>query len=246
MLILKSGLLNKFSKKIVFGFSTKIGLERGAPYYFNLSKSVDDEETAVDENRNAFYQSLGLTEEKIVLQKQIHGDRIAIINSIGNIGENDAMITKKVGVGLAISSGDCVPAFFYDTKKNIIGAAHSGWRGTKLRIIEKTLNLFKSIYQSNPEDIVVYLGPSISQKNYEVDIEVANQFDEKLIKPKKEKFLLDLVKANTLMIKQFGIPAKNIQISNLCSYEQSHFLHSYRREGAKSGRSLGIIAIKEN
>ena len=38
----------------------------------------------------------------------------------------------------------------------------------------------------------------------------------------------------------------NIQVSKLCSYEYSNLLHSYRREGEKSGRAIGVIALKGN
>ncbi len=245
MLILKSGLLNKFSEKLIFGFSTKIGLERKAPFYFNLSLSVDDDPVKVEENRKTYFNSLGLELDQVVLQKQVHSDRVAIINGPGNIGENDAMITKKKGLGLAISSADCVPVFFYDTRKEVIAAVHSGWKGTKLKIVDKTLKMLKSLYQSDSNDLVVYIGPGISQKNYEVGIEVANQFDEMLIKEKNGKYYLDLVKANLMMIKGYGIPNKNIQVSQLCSFEQDKVLHSYRRDGAKSGRALGVIAMKD-
>jgi len=42
-----------------------------------------------------------------------------------------------------------------------------------------------------------------------------------------------------------GVKEKNIQVSKLCSYEYANLLHSYRRDGIKSGRALGVIAIKE-
>ncbi|MBZ0200330.1 MAG: laccase domain-containing protein, partial [Ignavibacteriaceae bacterium] len=57
---------------------------------------------------------------------------------------------------------------------------------------------------------------------------------------------LDVAGANMDMLKNFGIPMGNIQKSNLCTYEVDYLLHSYRQHGPKSGRALGVIAMKEN
>ena len=45
--------------EIIFGFSTKIGLNRKEPFYFNLSLSVGDDRNIVKENRMAFAKELG-------------------------------------------------------------------------------------------------------------------------------------------------------------------------------------------
>jgi len=243
MKIVKSKILSE-QKNLIFGFSTKFSNETKAPYYVNMSYSVGDNSNTVTKNREKFYSELGLSTEKIAYQKQIHSDKVTVVNSAGFKNESDALITNVKNLGLAISSADCVAVFLYDKKEKVIAGVHSGWSGTEKKILIKTLNLLQHKFNSKPENIVAYISPSISQKNYEVDLEVAEKFDGKFYKPIRNKFLLDVAGANYNMLLDFGIPEVNIERSDLCSYE-TDYLHSYRRDGKISGRAFGVIAMKE-
>lgn len=243
MLILKSFLFEKFPE-IIFGFSTKIGENKKPPYYFNLSLSVGDEEKIVNKNRENFFNKLGLKSENVAFQKQVHGNEISFVTKGGISGESDALITDKRNLGLAISTADCVPVFIFDKKNKIIAGVHSGWRGTEKKILVKVLNKFKNDFNSSSDNLIVYIGPSISQKNYEVGEEVAEKFDKKYLIPKSGKYLLNVAGINYDFLLDFGVPKENIQISSLCSFDAKNLLHSYRRDGIKSGRALGVIAMK--
>jgi polyphenol oxidase len=244
MVVLKSRIFSEFPE-ITFGFSTKIGLNREAPYFFNMSLTGSDNKEIVIENRTAFFNYLGLNYDDVVLQKQIHSDIITYINKGGEIGESDALITDKYNIGLAISSADCTPAFIYDKKNKVIAGIHSGWKGTEKKVLQKTLYRLINDFNSSPENLFVYLGPSISQKNYEVGPEVAAGFDKKYLEPKGEKFLLDVPGANYDILIEAGIPEKNIEKSILCTYEMKDLLQSYRRDSNNSGRALGVIVLKD-
>lgn len=243
MQIIKSRLFDQFPE-IIFGLSTKNGLENSTRFHFNLSLTVGDDPAVVLKNRESFFNELGLTTDNVAIQKQIHSDQITIVEKPGVIGESDAMITQKPGIGLAVSTADCVPCFIYDKKNKLISGIHSGWRGTQNKILLKTVNKLKEQFNSDPADLWVYVGPSISQKNYEVGEEVASQFDENYCLRLNGKIYLDVLKANIDMLVQAGIPDDHIEVSPLCSYEENDLLHSYRREGQLSGRALGLIAMK--
>jgi YfiH family protein len=245
MLILKPFIFNQYPK-IVCGFSTKVGPNSNPPYYFNLSYSVGDRKENVDLNRGLFFNELGLNENMVSYQKQVHEDYIQEVNTFGDCGESDALITSSQNLGLAISSADCPAIFIYDAVKKIIAAVHSGWRGTEKKIVQKTIIKLKGEFNSNPTDLICYIGPSISQNNYEVGEEVANKFDDEFILKKENKFYLNVAGANYKMLIDEGVKKVNIQVSGLCSFEYESLLHSYRRDGQKSGRALGIIAMKEN
>lgn len=245
MTIIKSSLFNRF-EKIEFGFSTKVSELFSEPFHFNMSLSVGDDEKRVRENRKLFAQELNLKTEQIVYQKQIHSDIITYVESGGTYGESDALITDKPNVGLAISSADCSAVFIYDSIKHVIAGIHSGWRGTQKQIVAKTMQYLRREFSCSPNNLFAYIAPAISQKNYEVGKEVAEQFDEKYLKVKGDKFLLDVTANNYDMLREYGIPETNIEKSDLCSFEDDKLLHSYRREGAKSGRALGIIAMVES
>ncbi len=243
MLILKPNIFKKYPG-IIFGFSTKFGADRNAPYYFNTSFSVGDNPEIVKENRKIFYEYLGLSEVTVAYQKQIHSDIISVVDRGGNCGESDAIITVKKNLGLAVSVADCVPIFIYDKMQLVISAVHSGWRGTEKKILLKTLEKLNDEFNSKPEDLIVYLGPSISQVNYEVGAEVDEKFEKRYLIPKENKFLLDVAQVNYDILIKFGVKKSNIQKSGLCTFEMNEFLHSYRKSGKYSGRSLGIIALK--
>jgi len=244
MLIIKSQLLNKYPE-IIFGFSTKLGAKRKGPYFFNMSNSVGDKEEIVEENRKLFFNSLGLNEGNVTIQRQVHKDNITFVAAGGNCGESDAMITNKKNIGLAISTADCAAIFLYDNKNKVIAGVHSGWRGTEKQILLKALQKLKSDFNSSAENLIAYIAPAISQKNYEVGKEVADMFDNKYVLHHEEKFFLDVSQVNYDILVSFGLSKNNIQKSKLCSFKLKHLLHSYRRDGLNSGRALGVIAMKE-
>ena len=243
MVIIKSLLFSKYDK-LIFGFSTKICIERNPPYYFNVSTSVGDDEHIVRKNRELFFQELGLKYENVAIQKQVHEDKINYVAQGGFCGESDALITLEKNLGLAISTADCTPIFIFDKRNKIIAAVHSGWRGTEKKILLKVLQKLNTDYTSLPQDLIVYIGPSICQKNYEVGIEVAEKFEEKYLQPEGDKYLLDVPGINYDILLNFQIPKENIQLSSFCTYEMKYLLHSYRRDGLHSGRAFGVIAMR--
>jgi len=243
MLIINPYIFKRFPE-ITFGFNTKVGLKRKKPYYFNMSSSVGDNPQIITENREKFLNELEVNSESVAYQKQVHGDKISFVNSGGVCGESDAMITDKNNIGLAISSADCCVVFIYDPVNKVIAGVHSGWRGTSKAILEKVLQTLSNEFDSAPGDLICYLSPSITEKNYEVGVEVAEQFDLNYLKQINGKYLLDIPKINEDILLNYGVNPHNIQVSNLCSYEYSSILHSYRRDGKKSGRALGIIAMR--
>lgn len=243
MVIIYSKIFKQFPE-IIFGFSTKAGEASDSPYGFNISYSVGDDEKKVRENRERFLKEIAIIPENTASQKQIHSDIITYVDKPGSVGESDALFTDKRSIGLIVTVADCTPIFLFDTYNKVIAAVHSGWRGTRQNILGKTINKLIQVYNSKPENIFAYIGASICQKCYEVGPEVAKQFDSKYLLPNNDKFLLD-VRGNcydTLL--QSGIPKEQIEVSDLCTYEQKELLHSYRRDGKLSGRMMGVIALK--
>jgi len=244
MLIIKPFVFQPFSE-IIFGFSTKIGTNNIGPYFFNLSYNVGDDKEIIDKNRKEFFSELGLNEKMVSYQKQVHEDVINEVVFSGSCGEGDAIITTRKNLGLAISTADCPVIFIYDPVAKVIAAVHSGWKGTEKKILQKTIKKLKDEFKSNTSDFICYMGPSVTQKNYEVGEEVASRFDSGLVKKDNNKFYLDLARANFQMLIEAGVKGNNIQVSGLCTFEYENLLYSYRRDGSRSGRALGVIAMKE-
>jgi YfiH family protein len=245
MLFIKPFIFKQFPE-IIFGFSTRLSQTSNPPYYFNLSYSVDDNREIVDSNRRLFFDEIGLNEKIISYQKQVHEDKINFVDSYGSCGECDALITTKKNLGLAISSADCPAIFVYDPARELIAAIHSGWKGTEKQIVRKTIQKLRNEFSCDPSNLFCYIGPSISKINYQVGEDVAIRFNNKFVDKRDNKYFLDLAGANLNMLIDEGIKRVNVQVSLLCSYEYSNILHSYRRDGVRSGRALGVIAMKDN
>ncbi|NUM72502.1 MAG: peptidoglycan editing factor PgeF [Ignavibacteriaceae bacterium] len=244
MISIKPSLFAQFPE-LVFGFATRLNGGSDEPYGFNLSLSVGQDEEKVLNNRRQWLSGLGLDIEHCAFQKQVHGDRIRYVTAGGIKGESDAMITDTPGLGIVISSADCPAIFIYDPVRKMIAGIHSGWKGSQKKILEKTVNLLINGWGCNPADFYAYIGPCISGENYEVGEEVAVLFDPAYLQVHKGSFYLDLKKLNYEILVNAGVPKSHIRYSELCTWEHSSILHSYRKHGTVSGRALGVLAMKE-
>ncbi len=243
MVVISANIFSAYPE-VECGVSTKIGLHRGAPYFFNLSYSVGDDPENVKINRQAFFAYFGFKENDVAFQKQIHTDNISIVSKGGSSGESDALITDKKNLALIISTADCAPVFLYAPDKKIIAGVHSGWRSTELNIIPKVIRRMQSEFGCAPGEILAYSGPSICGSCYEVGKEFKEKFDSKYLKPFGEKYKLDLPLRIYDQLTGSGVKGSNIEISAECTFENKDLLHSYRRDGPRSGRALGLIVMK--
>lgn len=243
MFILKPYIFNRYPE-IIFGFSTKSGTNNNSSFDFNLSYSVGDNKKVVDQNRELFFKSVGLSSNSVVFQKQVHSDVVKIVDCAGDIGESDALITNVKNLGIAVIVADCTPVFLYDHKERVIAAIHAGWRGTEQKILLKALQQLERNYNTQPQNLIAYLGPSISTLNYEVGSDVAEKFDHEFVHHNDGKLFLDVSGVNLKMLMEFGVPQNQIQKSELCTFEYKSLFHSYRRDREKSGRAMGVIALK--
>jgi polyphenol oxidase len=251
---------NKFANIAHFCTVRKGGASLGNFASFNLSPFSGDNPKHFNENLEIVSKKIGTETEKIVIPFQTHGTEIREINSdffllskeekSGYLHGVDALTTRIPAICIGITTADCVPLLFYDPQKNVIAAAHAGWRGTCARIAEKTVQSLVEKYNSDPADIFVTIGPSISAKVYQVGEEVVRKFENagydlsKIIKMKDNTFFLDLWKANQLSLENAGILSEHIEIAGICTFTEHKKYFSARRLGIKSGRMLsGIMLI---
>jgi YfiH family protein len=197
------------------------------------------------ENRREFFASLGFDESAVVRGEQVHGDSISVADSAVTFSSTDGLLTRRKNLLLTISVADCVPVLLFDKKLKIAAAVHSGWKGTARNIVGKTAIYLRNELNSNPEDLVAFIGPSAGACCYEVGEEVARHFGEEHKRPagKPGKFKLDLKFAIASQLAERGVPVNRIDISEYCTICDLNF-HSYRRDGESSGRMLAAIAIK--
>ena len=90
--------------------------------------------------------------------------------------DGDALITDRTKIAIGVFTADCVPVILVDTRKGVIAAVHSGWKGTKALIVSKTIERLQENYGSRAKDIRVYIGPHIGGCCYEVSKELIEEF----------------------------------------------------------------------
>ncbi len=232
-LLLKAGAINAVSLRV-----------ESKPALFSMKRNGTA--GAVEaENRREFFASLGFDESSVARGEQVHGDNISLADSAENFANTDSLLTQRRKLLLVISVADCVPVLVFDGKLKIAAAVHSGWKGTARNIVGKTANVLRHELNSNPEDVVAFIGPSAGACCYEVGEDVARHFSERYLKAagKPGKFKLDLKRAIADQLAEAGIPGRNIDVSEYCTICDLNF-HSFRRDGESSGRMLAAIAIK--
>ncbi len=246
---------------IKHGFSTRFGgVSEGVYSSLNLGLKTGDKPNNVKENIKRFASAVGVNHENLVISDQVHGNVVKVVNNEdsrkGYLKQKDyngidGLITNVPDIPLMAIFADCVPIFFVDIVKKVVGIGHAGWKGTKLKIGEKIVQTMADTYDSRIDEIIAVIGPSIGKCCYEVDSGVAEQFDKDFrntstfifSEEKKGKYRLDLWEANRIVLNEAGILNKNIIISNLCTGCNSDLFYSYRKENGNTGRMGAIIQL---
>ena len=249
--MIKSKKLQKF-KNIKHGFFNNLGgISSGIYKSLNCGIGSHDKKKNVIKNLKIVSEKIGI-KKKIILLHQLHSNKIYFINNISKkklLG--DGLITNTRGLAIGILTADCAPILFFDYKKNIIGAAHSGWKGAYKKIVKKMINYFKK-KGCKLNNILAVVGPCISQKNYEVKDDFKSKFlkqnheNKKHFKIIKNKIFFDLKGYIFKQLKNSGI--NNIELIKKDTFNPKNNFFSARRSLKKKindyGRNISIIMIK--
>ena len=238
-------------------FCTRRGGVSGGPFSsLNVSFRVGDREDDVRRNLALVGEAFGIPQECLVLMGQVHGERIHVIDGDGPppvcISECDGLITARQGVALAVCTADCVPLFFVDRVRRVIGAAHAGWRGTALGMAGKMVDAFVTGFASRPEDILAAVGPAVGPCCYQVDAPVhaalaVHPGAERFLRPCRDegRWMLDLALANRLQIEERGVPEANILSAGLCTSCRRDLFFSHRASSGCTGRQVNVLMLRE-
>jgi polyphenol oxidase len=227
--------------------STRHGGVSAAPYHsLNLAHRGPDDAAALAENRQRFCQALGWSPDQLVWSYQVHGVEIWEAATAGGTTGCDAFITAQKGLLLAVSVADCTPILIYDARNEVVAAVHAGWRGTVAGLVGLTLLRMAERHGSRGSDCYAFIGACIDVNNFEVGPEVAEQFasTHKNWDEQRQKFCVDLKRANADQLLDFGVPEGQIEISPFCTVEHNDQFYSYRAENGETGRMLAVIGMK--
>lgn len=244
------------------GFSTRLGgVSAGTFESMNLSYTRGDDPAAVRENFDRFCAAIGVSSEQAVVSAQEHhtviynataADRGRGVTRERGYADIDGLLTDEPNVVLFTQYADCVPLFFVDPVRKVVGTSHAGWRGTAAQIGVVTVERMVSDYGCNRDDILAGIAPSIGPCCFEVDAPVITEFqklpfyDEDCYRPVgDDKALIDLWEVNRRTLIEAGVKREHITVTDLCTKCHPHVFWSHRVTGAQRGSLAGCIAIAE-
>ena len=218
--------------------------------YYNLGKCID------------------IKLNKMVKPNQDHTDKIQVVEkhiledgpdfNLEVYDKTDGLITNKKDIALATTNADCILLLFFDPVNKVIANVHSGWKGTLQRISVKTVQKMIKEFNCKPENIICCIYPSIRKCHFEVESDVKEMFEKEFKDLKieqnndimekqkdKEKWNIDTVFINKILLKQEGLKQENIIDSGICSVCNSDLIHSYRVERQGYGLSTALISLIE-
>lgn len=210
-------------------------------YDGNMAYHVNDKKSNVDNNRLELSKNYNFDIKDLRYMNQVHGENIEIVdfNSPNLLDNCDALITNEKNLPIMVMVADCIPIFMYDKKNSVIAVIHAGRNSTFLNIASKTAIKMKKSFNTNFEDLYVYLGPSIQKCCYEVSYELEEIVTTTYGKEFSNNRYIDLQGINKKQLNDIGI--FDIEISNICTRCSKKPYFSYRAD--KNCGRFSIVAI---
>ena len=252
--MIKSQKLSRFSKIKHGFFNKKGGVSDGIYKSLNCGVGSKDKKVNVERNLKIAQNKISSKSKKIFLLKQVHSNKFIFLSNKSNIKTRsifgDAIVCERKKVPIAILTADCVPILIYDKQKQMIAAIHAGWRGAYKGIVQKVIQ-FMLKKGCEPKNMIVAIGPAISKKNYEVQLDFKKKFikkDKKCIKfftAKKNKINFNLKAYVKNLILSHSI--KKIDLIDIDTFDQKNNFFSARKslklKNDDYGRNISIIMI---
>lgn len=236
-------------------FSREGGYSSGIFSSLNCGLGSGDDIALVTKNRAKAADDLSVAHSHLVSAYQVHSADVLIVD--GPLPERpkvDGLVTRKRGLALGILTADCGPVLFADEKAGIVGACHAGWKGALAGVTDSTVKAMESLGATR-ENIVAVLGPTISQRAYEVGLEFSKPFLEHNAEHKQyfipsvrfDHYMFDLPAYLVARMNGFGVG--KVYDTGLCTYSDSQRFFSYRRtthnKESDYGRLISAIALQE-
>ena len=225
-----------------------------APYDdFNLGAYAGDNLEVVLQNRKVLDALLPHSPYWI---KQVHGSHVLFVQGSNsgiheNVVEADASFTQTPQTVLSILSADCMSVLFTNKTGTAIAAAHAGWRGLCAGVLENTVTLFLQEHAEQADQLMAWIGPSISAKYYEVGKDVRDAFFRAAEQrghvlsascfeksTNAQRYMADLPRIAKERL--FAMGLTEVSGGDLCTYSEPDRFYSYRRQNP-TGRFASLI-----
>ncbi len=225
------------------------GADFSDPYSgFSVCHYVGDSPAHVAECRRELAAFLGVRPEALIVPRQTHGCRIAVVDRVPfppeELESTDAVITSLPGVAVGVNTADCVPVLLSAPGAGIVAAVHAGWRGAVAGIVGRTVAKMAQL-GAEPSDIRAAIRPCICVECFEVGEEVAVRFPEEfVVRRESVRPHVDLPSYVASQLAEAGIKPGNISMPQGCTRCNPRRYFSARAIGSASGRIFSFVMRK--
>jgi YfiH family protein len=234
-------------------FTRKGGASSGVFSGLNCGIGSSDLSASVALNRNRVAKSMDVAPEGLVTIHQVHSPDVVVLDGpvTGTRPKADAIVTRTPGLAIAVLTADCQPVLFAEPEAGVIGAAHAGWKGAFGGILENTVEAMVKLGATR-DKIKAVIGPSISQRAYEVGPEFFEQFYHEdpsnarfFANGANDRYMFDLPGFGLSRLRQAGIA--DAEWTGHCTYGDAARFYSYRRSVHQGevdyGRLISVIRL---
>lgn len=157
-------------------FTRRGGASSGIFEGLNCGQGSSDQSEIVRINRSRVADSMGVAPGALVTVHQTHSANVVTVESADQSHDHaDGLVTERPGIALGVLTADCQPVLFSDPHSGVVGAAHAGWKGALNGILDATVDAMVALGATR-EHIRAVIGPTISQRAYEVGPEFLEDF----------------------------------------------------------------------
>ena len=217
------------------------GVSQGPWASFNLGDHVGDDPAAVAANRALLASRLPAEPHWLA---QVHGTVAVDAEKMHKTAVADAAFARQAGQVCVVMTADCLPVLFCDRHGTVVAAAHAGWRGLLAGVLERTVDAMKV----PPADLLVWLGPAIGPRCFEVGDEVRRAFvtadpgaSLAFVPGAAGKWLCDIYLLARQRLGALGV--LSVSGGGACTVSESERYFSYRRDGV-TGRMASLIWLE--
>ena len=234
-------------KQIKYKFFTKNnGLSSGIYKSLNCGLKSKDDINKVKSNIALAASYISREKKKIIIPNLLHSNKCMIVNKIYKEYKCDGLVSQRDDVILGVTTADCLPIIFYDSKSMIIGICHAGWKGLLRGILQNTIN--KMLYLgSRKKNIYSVIGPCIRKKSYEVSESFISELPTKYKVFSSKicgKYYYDLPALAVFIISKCGVSNINdIKRNTFMSRNYFSYRESKKKKYPDYGRNVNLISI---
>ena len=233
-------------------FTRRGGASSGVFAGLNCGQGSSDQSEIVAINRARVADAMGVAPNHLLGVHQIHSaTAVPVTETYAEKPRADALVTATPGLALSVLSADCQPVLFADAEAGVIGAAHAGWRGALEGVLHATVDAMETL-GAKRENIAAVIGPSISQRAYEVGPEFMDSFMAEdpnyaryFINGEGDRMLFDLPGFGLNRLRAAGVG--HAEWTRHCTFSDPERFYSYRRtthaKEADYGRLIAAITL---